>query len=319
MKILYVTDLHGHESAYETALERAVRTGVRAIVNGGDMYPLGRDLFPVQQRFIGGYLPGYLERCARAGLGFLCTLGNMDLRGLDSEFMSIMTAAPNAHCLLDEMTLFEGYSFIGSPMSVDGPFALKDRCLRDTDDSADPPEAGWALVSDSAGLHPVDDWPRTCAELPALSCHLASLPLPEDPARAVYVLHQPPFGAGLAMISETVDVGSRAVAQFLAAQGPAQPSRAHPRIPFCRREMALEYRRNNLCPAGTTGGGRLCQCSDRPGKSRDGPQLLKPSPDLHNRKRYVDEPKAMPGMADIRTQHHTCEHAVPVIFGQSVP
>ena len=216
MKILYVTDLHGHVTAYEKVFERAVDTGVRAIVNGGDLYPLGRDLFAVQQRFISGYLPDYLERCAQAGLEFLCTLGNMDLRGLDSEFIRIMAAASNAHCLLDEIAVFEGYSFIGSPMSVDGPFALKDRCLRDTDESPDPPEAGRALVSDSTGLHQVDDWARTCAELPALSSHLAGLPLPENPARAVYVLHQPPFGVGLGMISETTDVGSQAVAEFLA-------------------------------------------------------------------------------------------------------
>jgi Icc-related predicted phosphoesterase len=216
VKILYGTDLHGRIAAYEKTFERALDADVRAIVNGGDLYPLGSDLFEVQEQFISGYLSKYIERCAQAGLDFLCTLGNMDLRGLDSEFIRVMDSVPSAHCLLDEMLEFEGYSFIGSPMTVDGPFALKDRCLRDTEHSADPPVGGRALVSDSNGLHQVDDWGKTRAELPSLSQHLACLPRPPDPHRAVYVLHQPPFGAGLGMISKTVDVGSQAVAEFLA-------------------------------------------------------------------------------------------------------
>jgi len=218
LKILYVTDLHGRIAAYEKVLERAVRAGVRAIVNGGDIYPLGHDLFAVQKRFICGYLTVYLERCAQAGLDFLCTLGNMDLRGLDSEFLRIMAAAPNAHSLLDEMVELESFCFIGSPMTVDGPFALKDRCLRDTGDSADPPSAGRALVSENDGIHELGDWAKTRAELPSLSTHLAGLPSPRHADRAVYVIHQPPSGLGLGMISKIVDAGSQAVSDFLAVR-----------------------------------------------------------------------------------------------------
>ena len=119
MRILYVTDLHGRAAAYEKVLERAESASVRAIVNGGDIYPLGPDLFAVQKEFLDSYLPGYLERCARAGLDYLCTLGNMDLRGLDSSFRRLMASAPNAHSLLDEMATFQGYSFIGTPMTVE--------------------------------------------------------------------------------------------------------------------------------------------------------------------------------------------------------
>ncbi|MBN2290027.1 MAG: phosphoesterase, partial [Candidatus Glassbacteria bacterium] len=35
----------------------------------------------------------------------------------------------------------------------------------------------------------------------------------------VYVIHQPPAGVGQGMISEAADVGSRAVAEFLAERG----------------------------------------------------------------------------------------------------
>jgi uncharacterized protein len=220
MKAIYVSDLHGHTAAYEKTFERAVSAGVRAIINGGDIYPLAPDLFTVQKKFISGYLSEYLDRCARAGLHYLCTLGNMDLRGLDSEFLQVINSAPNAYSLLNEKVEFEGYTFIGSPMTADGPFALKDRCLIDTDHSSAPPVSGRALISDSEGIHDLENWEKARADLPSLSSHLADLPRPAEPERTVYVLHQPPLGARLGMISETIDVGSQAVADFLTENKP---------------------------------------------------------------------------------------------------
>ncbi|MFH1070036.1 MAG: metallophosphoesterase, partial [Candidatus Glassbacteria bacterium] len=135
MKILYVSDIHGRTGAYEVALERAIGAGVEAIVNGGDVYPLGRDLFAVQREFLEGFFPDYLERCRRRGIAYLATLGNMDLRGHDAAFRRLIAGSPGAHCLLEQAAEVGGYTFIGSAMTTDGPFALKDRCLRDLPES----------------------------------------------------------------------------------------------------------------------------------------------------------------------------------------
>ncbi|MEA2063949.1 MAG: metallophosphoesterase [Gemmatimonadota bacterium] len=203
MRILYVTDLHGRVDAYEKVLERAAGAQVKAIVNGGDLFPLGPDLFAVQREFVTGYLPGHLERCAGFGLDFLSTLGNMDLCGLDDEFKRVMHAAPNAHILLEREATLEGYTFIGSPMTTDGPFSLKDRCLRDTACSAGPAQSGKALISDRYGIHQVEDWPAMRSLRPPLSEHLAGLPEPEERSRVIHVLHQPPSGLGLGMTWKT--------------------------------------------------------------------------------------------------------------------
>jgi Icc-related predicted phosphoesterase len=216
MKILYVTDIHGRTGAYEIALERAVASGVEAIVNGGDVYPLGRDLFGVQREFLEDYLPAYLERCRRHGIAYLATLGNMDLRGHDSAFRRLIAGSPQAHCLLEQAAEVGGYTFIGSAMTTDGPFALKDRCLRDLPESPAGSSGDRALVSDESGIREVSDWGSRVAGIPSLAEHLRSLPLPENPRRTVYVLHQPPGGAGQGIISSGADVGSRAVARFLA-------------------------------------------------------------------------------------------------------
>ena len=217
MKILYVTDLHGRRDAYEIALDRALKSRVEAIVNGGDLYPLGSDLFAVQREFLKNYLPEYLERCRKSGLAFLATLGNMDLKGHDALFQRVMGEHPHAHSLLESGTTLDGYTFIGSAMTTDGPFSLKDRCLRDTRETNAHPARGPALVSDSRGIHPVADWPRRADGLPSLEEHLAALPAAGEPDKTVYVLHQPPYGVGQGIIASGTDVGSRAVANFLAA------------------------------------------------------------------------------------------------------
>lgn len=196
MRILYVTDLHGRQEGYETVLERARAAGVRAILNGGDLYPLGPELFQVQRSFLQGYLPDYLRRCRESGIAWIATAGNMDLRGLDRSLRELASGTEGAFVLLGERAEFAGWSFIGTPMTVDGPFSLKDRCLRDTGHWQGPPQQGKALLSDEEGLHGVEDWPRLLAGRPTLEHHLAELPRPADPARTVYLIHQPPRGVG---------------------------------------------------------------------------------------------------------------------------
>jgi uncharacterized protein len=219
MRILYTTDIHGRTHCFDTVLERAATAGATAIVYGGDLMPLGPDLFAVQQAFLGNWLPEYIQRCARRGIALLATLGNMDLRGLDGMFGEVMNSAGNSLSLLDESAEFGGYTFVGCTMTTDGPFSLKDRCLRDLPDSVSPFGGGSALASGPGGIHRVDNWARRVTDLPSLAEHLNGLPLPENPQRTIYVIHQPPAGAGLGIIDSGVDVGSQAVKRFLEKSG----------------------------------------------------------------------------------------------------
>ena len=215
MKILFATDIHGRIDAYKIILDRAAGNGVDAIVYGGDLCPLGRDLFDVQKKFLEEWLPEYLRRCNERGIAFLATLGNLDLRGLDKLFLEVMDSAENARPLLERKAEFGGFTFIGSPMTTDGPFSLKDRCLRDLAGSESQFGGNNALISDSSGIHAHSDWTSRVKSLPSLEEHLASLPAPGDPALTIYVLHQPPAGTGQGIISNGSDVGSAAVAKFL--------------------------------------------------------------------------------------------------------
>ena len=51
-RLLYVTDLHGWTEGYERIGAIAQEEGITTIVNGGDMFPHGRDLVSIQRRFI---------------------------------------------------------------------------------------------------------------------------------------------------------------------------------------------------------------------------------------------------------------------------
>ncbi|MCE5271190.1 hypothetical protein LLH00_07890 [bacterium] len=215
MKVLYVTDLHGRKAAYEKAAELAHGCGARAIVNGGDLYPLGPDLFAVQKQFLEGWFRQYLDSLSSRGILFLATLGNMDLAGLDGLFREVMAGSGCGRVLLDEAVELDGWYFIGSPLTTDAPFALKDRCRRDRPDSTPPPVSRTPLLSGPDGLYPAPDWNERCLALPDLGASLDRLPCPPDQSRAVYVLHQPPQGLGLGIIESGADVGSLAVRSFL--------------------------------------------------------------------------------------------------------
>ncbi len=219
MKIVYATDIHGRTHCFNSLLENTAAAGAEAIVYGGDLLPLGRDLFAVQRAFLNNWLPDYIDRCRQRGITLLATLGNMDLRGLDGLFREVMNSASNALSLLNESAEFGGYTFVGCPMTTDGPFSLKDRCLRDLPDSVSPFGAGKALASGPDGIQAIDDWTSEVAGLPSMAEHLESLPHPENPGRTVYVIHQPPAGTGLGIIGSGDDVGSRAVARFVQRSG----------------------------------------------------------------------------------------------------
>ncbi|MCU0915979.1 MAG: metallophosphoesterase [Planctomycetes bacterium] len=80
LRLLYVTDLHGWPGGYERTAAVAREEEISTIVNGGDMFPHGRDLIVTQRRFIVEYLRPYLAGLAAAGVSYYGMLGNDDCR-----------------------------------------------------------------------------------------------------------------------------------------------------------------------------------------------------------------------------------------------
>ena len=227
MKILFVTDLHGNTAKYRRVFEAAVKYGVAAVVNGGDMLILDGDLHGSQRDFIEGFLSPYFAGYEKAGIYHLGFLGNDDLKIHDDVFEETCRKYKHVVNLAQRRFELNGFEFIGMNRVADYPFRLKDRCRRDGPGYVFQEQFGTGLLSTPEGFRELEDWPAYAATLPSIADELAALPNPAAAGRAIYVVHTPPFGLGLDVISSGEKVGSQAVSRFIGKMRPLLTLHGH--------------------------------------------------------------------------------------------
>jgi Icc-related predicted phosphoesterase len=218
---LFVTDLHGHAGKYERTFALAKETGASLVINGGDICPPGRR-HEVQERFYRDFLPPHFARYQAEGIRYLTLTGNDDLGGFDDLLDGVCASFPLVSHLSQRMVTIGDFAFIGMNRVTDFPFRLKDRARRDAAGFAFGPQPAPGVLSTVDGFREIPDWPAYAETLPTIEEELDALPLPPDPARAVYVLHGPPSGLGLDVVRGGAGVGSAATLAFL--------SRVQPRL-----------------------------------------------------------------------------------------
>ena len=214
MKLLYVTDLHGSKWKYERIFDVSVENKIEIVINGGDMYPKGRDLFS-QDRFIIGYLDPHFAKFEVSGIYYLCYPGNDDLIIFDKIFEKICKKYSYVSNLAQRRIRIGGYDFIGMNWVVDYPFRLKDRCRMDTDDYVFQQQLGTGIVSIPSGWKEIDDWTQYAKSLPTIEDEMNSLIKPNNMKKAVYAIHMPPANLGLDECVNGTKVGSDAIYNFL--------------------------------------------------------------------------------------------------------
>jgi len=227
MIILFVTDLHGNEVKYRCVLEAALKHGAAAVVNGGDMLTLGGDLHGSQRDFIEGFLSPYFGGYEKAGIYHLGMLGNDDLQIHDKAFDDVCRKYKRVINLAQRRFELAGFEFIGMNRVTDYPFRLKDRCRRDGPGYVFQRQYGAGLLSTPEGFRELADWPAYAAGLPDMGQELAALQKPANPMKAVYVIHMPPGGLGLDVISSGENVGSAAVGRFIEKNTPLLTLHGH--------------------------------------------------------------------------------------------
>lgn len=226
MKLLYVTDLHGDVVKYNRVYEIAKKVRPDIVINGGDMLPKSADLFR-QGKFISSYLSNNFLRYERAGISFLCLLGNDDLKIFDDlfdktcrKFFRIMNLAQRGYEI-------DGFEFIGMNYVADYPFRLKDRCRRDTASYVTGRQFGTALLSSNNGWQEIENWPEYIKALLPLEDELELLPTLQKLSRSVYVIHMPPSKLGLDVCANGERVGSDAVYKFIEGRQPRLTLHGH--------------------------------------------------------------------------------------------
>ncbi|MFX0069102.1 MAG: metallophosphoesterase [Candidatus Hodarchaeota archaeon] len=227
MRILYVTDLHGHKWKYEACWNIIKNYQPEVVINGGDMLPKGGDNLAWQGEFIRDYLDYYFERFNSDAIYYLCYLGNDDLRVLDRLFDEICNKYPFVHNLAQRRIEIDNYEFIGMNFVVDYEFQLKDRCRMDTKDHVFGMQLGTPVVSTPNGWQEIQDWFSYARSLPTIEDELKQLPKPEAMSNTIYVIHMPPHMEGLDIPHHGRDVGSKAVYDFILENQPKLSLHGH--------------------------------------------------------------------------------------------
>jgi uncharacterized protein len=226
MRILYVTDLHGDVAKYDRVSVLAQRHGVRAVINGGDLYPHERYLFN-QKYFLNGYLPRHLANLESQGIACLLIPGNDDLQVFDEWLNNICGRLKDIHNIAMRSVVLGGWKFIGFNLVPDYRFTLKDRCRMDNEKFKFEEQPGYGYLSRDHGWERVEDWKKYARRLPTIREELDKLPMPDDPSRTVYVIHTPPSGLGLDVCDDWRMVGSRSVRDYLIRMAPAVSFHGH--------------------------------------------------------------------------------------------
>ena len=180
-----------------------------------------------QDEFILGELDEHFAEFDAAGIHYLCYPGNDDLKVFDKIFGEVCGKYRHVECIAQRKLELAGYEFIGMNWVVDYPFRLKDRCRMDNAHYVFQEQLGSGVLSAPEGWRAIEDWFGYAASLPTIEEELGKLPRPKNLSKAVYVIHMPPSGLGLDRCRSGVEVGSKAVREFLLSSQPLVSFHGH--------------------------------------------------------------------------------------------
>ncbi len=223
--ILFATDPHGSESAYDRLLKEADRTAADAVVLGGDLTPHSDP--HGQARFLKTWLRPRLEKF-RAGnptIRVFGLLGNDDWIANNALFEALNTDGllfslhRNCHALTPELWI-AGCSYV--PVT---PFGISDWDRLDSAASIPPAKRRGPLFSDTGSIEL-----RAMDELlarPTITETLTELATLSPPAQTVYVIHTPPHNTALDMKFDHEHIGSDATRRFIERHQPPLTLHGH--------------------------------------------------------------------------------------------
>jgi uncharacterized protein len=233
MKILFASDLHGHEALYRRTLAAGETWPADFLILGGDLLPSPpkaggyEEILREQRAFIDGFLlPFFRSALETRFQKILLIPGNWD-----PAYPEIFIGPPEGLVDLDRKRFraAEGYEFIGYPFVPPTPFRPKDYEKMDDPEAPWPPQKNPAYIRSAEPPHdlvPIDPRPYLLRK-GTIATDLAALAPGGNPQKTVYVMHAPPFGTGLDAIAEGRFVGSRSIRKFIESSGPLLTLHGH--------------------------------------------------------------------------------------------
>mgnify|MGYP001210803301 CR=1 FL=1 len=200
MKILFAADLHENKKSYHALFELVTRESPDILVLGGDYFRTSRSA-ATQLAFIEEFLaPGLVQ----LDVPIYFIPGNTDF---PSAIERMSQLSDHVKLLdLNPVNIGAGLTLCGYGMVNVSPFRIKNYERRDVacEEYRDPKPC---LMS-GTGTALTEVSPYTLNQLPSIEEELQSI---DGGQGAIWVMHGPPFGTKLDMISKTQHVGSRAI------------------------------------------------------------------------------------------------------------
>jgi len=232
MRIVYASDLHGNTSHYDELLGLASSEHAQALVLGGDLLPsphglsspAGRaDSHERQLGYLLSELLPRLEMLQINAVGVFLLLGNYDMGSVAGPFEA-ECASRGFLTLHDQVRESQGEFFAGLTSVNFTPFPLKDWETYDLEEGD--VGAGAADQHDPRAVFTVE---RADGFVPlAATLERLGRKVPSRAGEATYVLHAPPHGCGLDLVSRRdPPVGSRAVRRFIETAQPRLTLHGH--------------------------------------------------------------------------------------------
>jgi Icc-related predicted phosphoesterase len=230
LRILFASDLHGRQAAYDELADLSRNLHPDILILGGDLLPAGRpaaELLKSQKHFASHAFRQFLAGLRDAGgIRVFALAGNYDLaaaflelKNLEDDHFSVFLSAGSG-------SLDRGLRLVYSPFVPPTPFPPKDFERLDIPDDAPAGQPPQGLLTWSGKVEAVEPDDHFKSKK-SIQEELQALPVPAGKERTIAVFHSPPHGTGLDRLYSGAQVGSRAVRRWIEETQPLVSLHGH--------------------------------------------------------------------------------------------
>jgi len=230
LRILFTSDLHGRQAAYDELVRLARDFSPEIVILGGDLFPAGRHpamLLESQKHFAAHAFKHFLAglRDAAAPRVF-AVAGNYDLAAAFLELKNLEDDHFTVFLSTGSESLGGGFRLVCSPFVPPTPFPPKDFERLDMPGDAPTGQPSQGLLTWSGGVEIVEPASHF-KSAKSIWEELPSLGGPEEDEKTIAVFHSPPHGTGLDRLYDGSSVGSRAVRKWIEKTKPLVSLHGH--------------------------------------------------------------------------------------------
>ena len=216
MKFIYACDIHGDTNKYEKLFKTAQKEDIKYMVLGGDLLPKRGIIVIIQPEFIRDFFEDYFKRLKENNIKCILIPGNDDLEKFDIEINELCEKYSNIYNIDNKKLDIEDVSFIGLSKVLDHPFGSKNRVLIEKNLKMQPQLSQDIYINRDTEVITISEWERYReTNIDKMEDILSSLPVVDKSRKTIYVLHNPPYGIGLDVCGNGLQVGSKAITSFL--------------------------------------------------------------------------------------------------------